>query len=205
MDISFGHTTEDHLFRRHSDFAKVRGKRQSIDIPSNISNSSTNVTFPLSSQFIGTTFSAESFFGGLEQLVPLPQPPIEMGCNNCTTTGNIVLTQGAFNVDTKQIDLVPDFLQGVDDGKEISNVITSGFFELAANDLSAHLDLFAKPKASGSFEIDLFTLPVLGFVIPGIGKAGAVFEPKITADFEISGGFELNYGIEVTVSIFCSV
>jgi hypothetical protein len=80
-------------------------------------------------------------------------------------------------------------------------VVTGGFIELSATGVGARLELFARPKVSGAFEIALFPLPILGFAIPGIGKAGAVFEPRIAFDFEISGGFELNYGIDVTVSI----
>jgi hypothetical protein len=83
-------------------------------------------------------------------------------------------------------------------------VVTGGFIELSATGVGARLELFARPKVSGAFEIALFPLPILGFAIPGIGKAGAVFEPRIAFDFEISGGFELNYGIDVTVSIASS-
>jgi hypothetical protein len=136
----------------------------------------------------------------LEELVPIPALPIEIGCRNCTTRGQIALTQGAFQIDASQIDLIPDIFQGGDDGKEITNVISGGFIELSANGVGAHIELFARPKQSGAFEITLAPLPIVGFVIPGVGKAGAVFEPRIAVDFEISGGFELNYGIDVAVS-----
>jgi len=137
--------------------------------------------------------------------VPIPQLPIEFGCNNCSTRGQISLTQGAFNIDIAKIDVIPDVFEGGDDGKEITDIITGGFVELAATGVGARLDLFARPKVSGAFEIALFPLPILGFVIPGIGKAGAVFEPRVAFDFEISGGFELNYGIDVAVSIILAV
>lgn len=112
----------------------------------------------------------------------------------------MALSQGAIEIDIGQIDLIPDFLQGGDDGKDLSDVITGGFIELAATGVGARLDLFARPKVSGEFEITLITLPVIGFVIPGIGKAGATFEPRIAFDFTISGGFQLNYGLDVAVS-----
>jgi hypothetical protein len=202
FDISFGHTTDDHIFRRHSDFAKIRKRQKfNVDIPANTPDEVTTGTFDLKSELIDTTFAAESFLAGLEQIVPIPQLPIEIGCKNCSTRGQIVLRQGAINIDASQIDLIPDIFQGGDDGKEITSVVTGGFIELAAIGVGAHIELFARPKASGAFEIALFPLPVLGFVIPGIGKAGAVFEPRIAADFTISGGFELNYGIDVTVGL----
>ncbi|CAO2653945.1 Nn.00g106780.m01.CDS01 [Neocucurbitaria sp. VM-36] len=201
FDISFGHTTENHLYRRHTDFAKVRRKRQDkkIDIPADTPDDKNTATFNLTSSLIDTTFSAESFLAGLEQLVPIPALPIEVGCKLCTTRGRLELTQGAIKIDATQIDLVPDIFQGGDDGKEITSVITGGFMELAATGMGAHLEMFARPKASGAFEIALFQLPILGFVIPGVGKAGAVFEPRVAVNFEISGGFEINYGIDVAV------
>jgi hypothetical protein len=125
-----------------------------------------------------------------------------MGCNNCTTTGKIALTQGAISIDASQIDVIPDVLQGGDDGKEISSIIKGGFFELSATDMSAHLDMFARPSATGAFEIALSSIPVLGFVIPGIGKAGAVFEPRIGVNFTVSGGVEVGFGVDVAVSLF---
>lgn len=200
--ITFGHTTSPHLLRRHTSFAKVRAKRQNISIPSNTSSTISSAIFNLRSTFTDKTFKTEDFLLGLDQLLPIPQVPLEIGCKNCTTTGEITLTQGAFSIDTSQIDIVPDFLQGGDDGKSINNVITSGFFELAATNVAAHLELFAKPKTSGAYEIALFKVPVVGFVIPGIGRAGAVFEPRIAVDFEVSGGFELGYGVDVAVSLF---
>ncbi|KAJ4374952.1 hypothetical protein N0V83_002031 [Neocucurbitaria cava] len=203
FDISFGHTTENHLYRRHADFAKVRRKRQAqasqIDIPADTPDSKVTATFNLTSSLLDTTFSAPSFLAGLDQLVPIPDLPIEIGCKVCTTSGRLELTQGAIKIDASQIDLIPDVLEGGDDGKEITSVITGGFMELAATGMSAHLELFARPKVSGAYEIALFSIPILGFVVPGVGKAGAVFEPRIAASFDISGGFEMNYGIDVAV------
>lgn len=204
FDISFGHTSEDHLYRRHSDFTKIRRKRQDakVNIPADTPLNVDTVSFDLSSSLVDTVFAAESFLAGLGELVPIPQLPIEIGCKSCTTSGQLALTQGAFRIDASQIDLIPDVFQGGDDGKEITSVITGGFIELTAIGLGARLEMFARPKASGAFEIALFKLPISGFVIPGVGKAGAIFEPRIVVDFEVSGALEMNYGIEVAV---CSV
>lgn len=203
FDITFGHTTEDHLYRRHADFAKIRQKRQdTVDIPADTPDSVVTAKFDLSSSVLDTTFAADAFLAGLQQVVPIPDLPIEIGCKNCTTRGQLELTQGAIKIDAAQIDLIPDVFQGGDDGKEITSVITGGFMELAAAGMGAHLELFARPKASGAFEVALFSVPILGFVIPGVGKAGATFEPRVAVDFTISGGLEINYGIDVAV---CSI
>jgi hypothetical protein len=200
LAISFGHTTSSHLFRRHSDFSAIRHKRQSpkVEIPANTPDNVNDGTFDLSSQILDKTFALQDFLG----LAQLPALPIEIGCRNCSTRGQIALSQGAIEIDVSQIDLIPDFLQGGDDGKEIANLISGGFVALTANNVGATLELFARPIQSGQFEIALASLPVLGFAIPGIGRAGAVFEPRIAADFATNGGFELNYGVDVTVRAF---
>ncbi|KAF9696639.1 hypothetical protein EKO04_005347 [Ascochyta lentis] len=207
LDINFGHSRYDHIYRRHSDFLRARRKRQddlTIEIPTNTPENVTDVTFDLTSELIDTTFSATDFLTGIENFVPVPgvavpDLPIEIGCKNCSTRGQIILTQGAIKIDTKQIDLVPDIFEGGDDGKEINSVITGGYMDLAVTGVGARLEMFARPINSGSYEIALFPLPVLGFVIPGIGQAGASFEPKISVDFEIDGKLAVNYGIDVAI------
>jgi hypothetical protein len=206
LDINFGHTRYDHIYRRHSDFSRARRKRQdnfTVEIPSDTPDNVTDVAFDLTSELLDTTFTAADFLTGLESIVnqpTVPDLPIEIGCKNCSTRGQIVLTQGAIKIDTKQIDLVPDIFEGGDDGKEINSVITGGYMDLAVTGVGARLEMFARPVSSGSYEIALFPLPVLGFVIPGIGKAGASFEPKISLDFEIDGELAVGYGIDVAVS-----
>jgi hypothetical protein len=202
IQILFGNIADEHLYRRHSDFAKIYEKRQDkVDIPVDTPDAVTAATFDLTSELLNTTFSAGSFLGGISDLVPLPNVPIEIGCTSCTTQGQLALTQGAIRLDPSQIDLIPDIFEGGDDGKGITNVITGGFMELTATGVSARLEMFARPAASGSFEIALFKLPILGFVIPGIGKAGAIFEPRVAVEFTVSGGVEVNYGLDVQVSI----
>jgi hypothetical protein len=206
LEIDFGPTQYDHIYRRHSDFSRARRKRQdetTIEIPSDTPNNVTDVSFDLTSELLNYTFGADDFLAGLDSIVNLPSGPslpIEIGCKNCSTRGQITLTQGTIKIDTKQIDLVPDIFEGGDDGKEIGSVITGGYMDLAVAGIGARLEMFARPVRSGSYEIALFPLPVLGFVIPGIGQAGASFEPRISADFEIDGELAVNYGIDVAVS-----
>lgn len=204
MNVTFGHTTDDHIVRRHADFAMVRSKRQNrVAIPQNVSEDVNTALFDLSSEIVDKTFASEDFLEILGAAVPLPElpiaVPIEIGCKRCATTGQLALNQGAFNIDLSQIDLIPDIFQGGDDGKEIASVISGGFVELVATGVGARLDLFARPSANGEFEIALIQLPIAGFVIPGIGNAGAVFEPRIAFEFEVSGGLEVNYGLELNV------
>ncbi|EUC40949.1 hypothetical protein COCMIDRAFT_40810 [Bipolaris oryzae ATCC 44560] len=205
MDVTFGHTTDDHIVRRHADFAMIRSKRQNrVAIPQNVSEDVNTALFDLNSEIVDKTFAVKDFLEILGAAVPLPSDlpvavPIEIGCKRCATTGQLALNQGAFNIDLSQIDLIPDIFQGGDDGKEISSVISGGFVELVATGVGARLDLFARPSANGAFEIALIQLPIAGFVIPGIGNAGAIFEPRIAAEFEVSGGLEVNYGLELNV------
>lgn len=203
IDINFGHTQYDHIYRRHSDFLRARRKRQAIEIPTDTPDNILDVKLDLTSELLNTTFSAADFITGLESFLSLPvvpDLPIEIGCKNCSTRGQIAITQGAIKIDTKQIDFVPDIFGGGDDGKDVNSIITGGEFDLAMTGFGARLEMFARPMKSGSYEIALFPLPVLGFVIPGIGQAGASFEPAISVDFEIEGELAINYGVDIAVS-----
>jgi hypothetical protein len=84
---------------------------------------------------------------------------------------------------------------------DLGKVITGGFVELKANGLEAYFELGAKPKKTGYFTFRLLELPILGFVIPGVGRAGAVFEALLEADYEMDGGFEMSYGMNLEVRI----
>lgn len=86
----------------------------------------------------------------------------------------------------------------------LGNVITGGFVELKANNMEAYFEMGAKPKSTGYFTFHVFELPILGFTIPGIGRAGAVFEALLEADYEFEGGFELDYGMNLVVCILTS-
>ena len=76
--------------------------------------------------------------------------------------------------------------------------------EIMANNMEAYFELFARPKASGSFTLMLYPLPILGFSIPGVGRAGAVFESSISVDFEVQGKIEITYGMKLAVSTSCT-
>ncbi|KAF1931913.1 uncharacterized protein M421DRAFT_406264 [Didymella exigua CBS 183.55] len=205
LDITFGHTLYDHIYRRHSEFSQTRGKRQDemiVEMPSDALDNVTHITFDLTSEILDYTFTVEDFLTGLESIVNLPSTPnlpIDIGCKNCSSRGQVILTQGTIKIDTKQIDLIPDILEGGDDSKEINSVITGGYMDLAVTGLGARLEMFARPVKSGSYEVALVPLPIFGFVIPGIGQAGAYFEPKISADFEIDEELAVNYGIDVAI------
>ncbi len=60
--------------------------------------------------------------------------------------------------------------------------------DLAVSGVGAHLEMFARLISSGAYEIALFQLPVLGFVMDGTGRAGVSFVPRIAVEFETEGG-----------------
>ncbi|KAF2478229.1 uncharacterized protein BDR25DRAFT_338854 [Lindgomyces ingoldianus] len=229
FNIDFGYTTEGHLLRRHSDFQKVRRRRQvsaptttvpaqttasgplsviaetpvsfaatnitaAPPVPTNIPDDVNSASFNLAFQTLNSTFSAPSFLSGLEDLVGIPTLPVEVGCKNCTTTGYILLTQGNFDVNSG---FIPTAL-GNPEGLALQ-AFHSGFIELEANGLTAHIELFSKPKVSGQFALSLFDLPIVGFSIPKLGKAGVSFNATIQASYEVSGGIEATYGFDLWV------
>ncbi|KAF2676338.1 hypothetical protein K458DRAFT_322188 [Lentithecium fluviatile CBS 122367] len=211
FEIGFGHTKEQHNYRQFKRSArraektvkKRAQKTEKVNPPDNVPENVNQVTFDLGWKLENKTFDPAAFMKGLPAgFTPLPNlsnMPIEFGCKKCETKGQLVLSQGSIVIDVKQIDVVPDFLQGGDDGKDISSVITGGFMEIMANGMEGYFELFARPKANGSFSLMLFGLPVLGFFIPGIGHAGAVFEASLSADFEIAGKIEITYGMKLAV------
>ena len=82
---------------------------------------------------------------------------------------------------------------------DLGKIITGGFVELKANNMEAYFELGAKPKETGYFTFRLLELPILGFVIPGVGRAGAIFEALLEADYDMTGGFEMSYGMNLVV------
>lgn len=134
VDITFGPAKYDHIYRRHSDFLWARRKRQdelTADEPLDIPQDGSDGPFDLASELLDYTFGADDFLAGLDSVANLsPRLPIDIGCKNCSTRGQIVLTQGAIKIDTKQIDLVLDMFEGGDDGKEIGSIITDGYMDL---------------------------------------------------------------------------
>ncbi|KAF2195535.1 hypothetical protein K469DRAFT_722749 [Zopfia rhizophila CBS 207.26] len=225
FDIDFGYTTEGHLLRHHSNFQKVRRQVQSssvaasatssgisatriasgsvsstitpapVPIPSNTTDDKTSASFNLAFQTLNSTFSTPELLG---EVVNVPQIPLKVGCKNCTTTGYILLTQGKFEIDITQTDLIPDFING-EDNRNILSVITAGEVTLQANSMTAHIELNAVPTQSGAFNFPLFELPVVGFAIPKLGKAGVSFAAEIAASYEVTGGVELTYGFDLWV------
>lgn len=122
-----------------------------------------------------------------------------MGCRNCSTTGTLLISQGSISIDMSKADVVPDVLEGEDDNRDLFSVITGGFFELKADNVAAHLDMFARPQVGAEFEIPLPEIPITPFTIPGVGMAGVSFAPVINLKYEVTGGVELNFGFDVAV------
>ncbi|KAF2640096.1 hypothetical protein P280DRAFT_507661 [Massarina eburnea CBS 473.64] len=199
--VDFGHTEEVHKFRKHSHFRRAEDDKLDIPaftIPTNTSDNVLSTTFTLDWMVEDTTFSLEDFLPVTGTTLP-NQAPLEIGCNSCSLIGSLVLSAGSIDIDSSEIDLIPDVLQGGDDGKDMSKVIKGGFMELAAQGVEGYFEFFTKPTSSGSFMIKLMTLPVLGFSIPGIGKAGAFLETVLSADYDIQGAFEMTYGFQLSV------
>ncbi|KAF1963739.1 hypothetical protein CC80DRAFT_498862 [Byssothecium circinans] len=198
--VDFGHTEEDHFLRKHSHFKRADDEKLDIPevkIPDDTKDEVKASTFDLNWIVQDKTFALTDFIPVAGKLPN--QVPLEMGCNTCSMLGSLVLTSGSIDIDSSEVDFVPDIFQGKDDGKDMSKVIKGGYMELAAKGMEGYFEFFTKPKATGSFMIKLMTLPVLGFSIPGIGKAGAFLETVLSADYDIQGGFEMTYGFQLAV------
>ncbi|KAF2423085.1 hypothetical protein EJ08DRAFT_682444 [Tothia fuscella] len=127
-----------------------------------------------------------------EIALPVLPPPalplnISIGCKNCTTSGSMEISSGVFVLEPNNI---------LGNGQIIQN----GTVSLTMVDgFQAHLQMGANVSASGEFEIPLFEVPIQGFTIPGIGRAGLTFCTSITAEFNVSESMQLGFGFEVNV------
>jgi hypothetical protein len=234
FDISFGHTSEPHLFRRH-DRVLRRQESSSTDtweheeatttgsdgdttvritsthlntakstitvapsmpaistvaVPSTAASTATSVNIDLGYEELDSTFAIPNN--------PLGQVPLTMGCKNCTTGGFLILSSGKFSFDF-------DVSALTDDDPNSSALIKSGNIQLKMNDFFAHIELSSKPSIAAAFEHSLFTAPVVGFVIPGIGQAGIAFQALVAVEFALSGGIELTYGFDLSVPTGSSI
>lgn len=209
FDIDFGYTGEPHSFRRHSNILRRQNAASTttaaitaqtistalytatsvptvysavsvptITIPTS-SATATSLSINLATQILNSTFHLP-----IEQIQKVP---INIGCKNCTTTGQLVLTQGTFKIDINPFEGTPFHL------------ITGGNVQLQANGVSAHIELISIPSGTAKYSHDLFSIPVVGFVIPELGRAGITFTPSIIAQFQISGGVEFTYGFDIQV------
>lgn len=174
IDVDFGHTTDGHLLRRHSQF-----QRREDDVTTSTSGSAASSTItpapiPTSVDPDVTSATFDIAFSTIDSTFPVPIPigiagnpdlvALEIGCKNCTTSGCFLLTQGAFSLDTDKIDIVPEFIDG-EEGTAF-DIITGGFVEIQANAVAAHIELRSIPAISAEFEFPLFpALPIVGFSV----------------------------------------
>ncbi|KAF2648810.1 hypothetical protein K491DRAFT_612001 [Lophiostoma macrostomum CBS 122681] len=206
LDIDFGYTNDHHFYRRHADFSRVRRRQAatsvsvgSVPIPTDVPQNQTATSFDLNLDFSNKTFDPSELLGNFTNVVSIPDLPVEVTCTTCSTKGTIEISQGEIQIDMSQIDLIPDALEGGDDGKDLLNVITGGFFQLTANGVGAHIELAITPKVNGKYAFQLPGFPLLGFEIPGIGKADVLFNHSIEVNFVAEGGLTLGYGFDVAV------
>jgi hypothetical protein len=125
-------------------------------------------------------------------VLPPPAPQtnlnISVGCKNCTTSGSLELTTGSFVVQ-------PNNLFG------LGNVIQNGTLSLSmVQGFQAHLELGVNISAQGTIDLPLFEVPVQGFTIPGIGRAGLLFSTSVGVEFNMTEALQLGFGFEVNVS-----
>ena len=175
FDIDFGYTGEPHSFRRHSNILRRQSAASTttavitaqtistalytatsvptvystvsvptITIPTS-SATATSLSINLATQILNSTFHLP-----VEQIQKVP---ITIGCKNCTTTGQLVLTQGTFKIDIKPSDKTP------------FHFITGGNVQLQANGVSAHIELISIPSGTAKYSDDLFSIPIVGFVV----------------------------------------
>lgn len=120
-------------------------------------------------------------------LLQVAQIPIRIGCEDCSTTGFIDVSQGGFDIDINPFD---------GDGLD---VVPDGNIELTTRGVGARMEFFASPVVSDGFSIELFSIPVLGVAVPGVGELGLTATPTLDFNFALAGTLEVTAGFEVKV------
>ncbi|KAK5052047.1 hypothetical protein LTR84_002851 [Exophiala bonariae] len=195
IHFSFGHTEEP--LELYGNQRKIRQRRQdstnptsaealaSSLIPAEADPSVTSVSIDLSHEGAGP-----DWFPTIK--TTSPELPIEISCKDCQTKGNLQLSQGEWELALSDLDDIDSF----------SDIFKVGFVQFSIKDFLAHVELQIVPSVEGSTTLALFSLPipgVTGFSLPGIGKAGLLFEPQLSLSWKLTGGIELTYGFELEI------
>ncbi|KAL9608316.1 MAG: hypothetical protein Q9167_006837 [Letrouitia subvulpina] len=131
-------------------------------------------------------------FPHLQLLIREPSPPgVSFKCKNCTLSGTIDLTGGAFSVQSNESTGVMDFLD-------------DGYIELQANNLAAYMEFESnvQPSDGREFTIPFPEIGIPGFQIPGIGVVGPIFNPRVAIGAQISAQLDFTYGFQLTVCLY---
>ncbi|ORX93719.1 hypothetical protein BCR34DRAFT_669805 [Clohesyomyces aquaticus] len=142
-------------------------------VPTGIPDDKESTTFDLAFQALNKTFKPNDFLNGVKTILNVPTMPLK-SCSYLRKLQNNLygLAMQAFK---------------------------SRFVKLQANRLTAYIKLSSKPSASGQFKLTLFKLPIMGFVIPGMGQAGVTFEATIQTSYNVTGGIEATYGFDLWI------
>lgn len=110
---------------------------------------------------------------------------VAVSCKNCSITGTIDITEGAFSVD----------------GTGLANFINHGYFEVVANGLNAHVELDTTLALSSgkSFDQNIATITMPGFQIPDLAAIGPMLELDLTGSITAVASLDFTYGFDITV------
>ncbi|KAF2400864.1 hypothetical protein EJ06DRAFT_556361 [Trichodelitschia bisporula] len=210
ISVDFGYTSARHSFGRHRDLARRAivshpAESSSRNPSSSVTSATTSATTTVSTVSsvsravvipaspsplpLNRTLHFNLSSQAIDTKLPLIIPEINATtkCKNCTTSGSLELVAGNFVLNTTNL-TAP------------ASVIQSGTVELKMTDgFRAHLEFKTTVAPKVQFSLDLFTVPVQGFTIPGLGRAGLNFVAGVTTVFDLDGGIEMTYGMEVDV------
>jgi hypothetical protein len=162
--IQFGQTSDVYYLRRHDRLLRrqtnslvpsgVVASEASTAIPSDTPTPTVeSVTFDLTNDQKDSTFSwSESIQSG-------PKAPLTVGCKECHTKGQMILTQGEIDIPSLD-DLETQFHNAND-----LQLISSGFLQLELNGFASSILLKAVPSTAVGFAYNLFSVPIRGFKV----------------------------------------
>ncbi|KAF4552123.1 Hypothetical protein D9617_11g009720 [Elsinoe fawcettii] len=212
MRVEHGHTQEQHfsrILRRQDDDGYIeRDNNFTALYPTGNLKNATNYYLDLSSpSLIDREFPV---FGDLTGL------PIAVGCKNCTVAGNLNLTTSNFTIALKR-----NFMSGVKENtkamgealfdkligtqqnhlskKNATDLFEAGQVTLEMNGFSSRIELYAEPSAEDKIAYPLMQYPLVGYLLPGIGRVGIHFVPELSLRWAVAGGMRMSYGFDVEI------
>jgi hypothetical protein len=173
VKFHLGHSSERVSVHQHDRLFKRQDESTSSD-----ATASSTAPAEVTGTYVTTMPLATSYMNS-----SIPDLPIDFGCTNCSTTGELVLT-------TVELEL--------HDSDTDDDYIKSGSIQFDLKGFNLNIGLRAVPSVSFTLPIPIFITPTFGYNV-GPAAVGIDFSLEIVLDVQASGGVELGFGFDVNV------
>ncbi|KAF2741541.1 hypothetical protein EJ04DRAFT_571612 [Polyplosphaeria fusca] len=184
ISFSFGLTSETHSVYQHDRLSKRNSpsriiERSPAEPSAIVYTNDTSNTASLNFSQIDTTF----------KLPGNVSFPFDLGCRNCTGTGDLILSTTHF-----EFNELANIFNGTDD-----DLVKSGAIQMDLKGFQMSIGLRATPELEVSQDINIFKYTIIGVTIPGIGMVGFGFSLDLQFQAALNTSMEIGFGFDVVV------